>query len=398
MSDLRIKPFGDLNSEQRSAESMVEQVILVTFGVLRAGVVIQMIISAIALCFQEEMPLGSLVMLIVAVLWSVGLFIALIRRGSFAASPLWWGLIDLAIAAASMIVTGIVLPKDWLVGTWHAWQYAYGAIIVPTIPAWIWSRVKSMSFGVAIAVVYVATVLPGNGNNFLTIAINSLMFVIFVTVTTILLPAARQLARAADENRARGIQLETELDQAKYKFHIHNVTGLLVQLAHDDTPPEILPSLRAQAIQEANRLRHDILLSSENGTAEARTLGDVVAASLVGFGQLPIEVRTALARDVRLSSEEALVLQSALISLLYNVQFHAHATEVVVHADCVDDMWEVSVSDDGIGFDPGTTAYGFGLQSQVLDSAQSKGMTVEIESAPGEGTYVVIRGHEHDGE
>jgi len=169
----------------------------------------------------------------------------------------------------------------------------------------------------------------------------------------------------------------------------------LVQLAHDDTPAEILPSLRAQAIQEANRLRHDVLLSPDIGTTQARTISDVVAASLVGFGQLPIEVRTALARDVRLDAEEALVLQSALISLLYNVQFHAQAHEVVVHADHGDGMWEVSVSDDGVGFDPGTTAYGFGLQNQVLDSARSKGMDVEITSSPGEGTYVVIRGHEH---
>jgi len=398
MSDLRIKPFGDMNGDQNSAETIVEKVILVTFSVLRAGVVIQMAISAIALCFQDEMPIGSLVMLIVCILWSVGLFITVTRRGSFAASPLWWGVVDLGVAAASMVVTSLVLPKDWLVGTWHAWQYAYAAIVVPTIPAWVWSRAKSILLGASMAVVYLATVLPGNLDNLMTVAINALTFIIFVTVTTILLPAARQLARSFDQIKQRGIQLETELDQAKYKFHIHNVTGLLVQLAHDDTPAEILPLLRAQAIQEANRLRHDVLLSSENGTTAARTLGEVVMASVVGFGQLPIEVRTALARDVALNSEEALVLQSALISLLYNVQFHAQATEVVVHADCVDGMWEVSVCDDGVGFDPGTTTYGFGLQSQVLDSTRSQGMTVDIASNPGEGTCIVISGHVHGSE
>ena len=393
MSDLRIKPFGNLGDEQRSAESMVEKVILVTFAVLRAGVVIQMIVSAVALCFQREMPVGSLIMLGVAVGWSVGLFTGLIRRGSFAASPLWWGAIDIAVGAASLIVTSIVLPRDWLVGTWHAWQYGYAAVIVPTIPAWVWSRVKSMMLGLGMAVVYVAADLPGNETLVMTIMVNSLAFISFVAVTTILLPAARDLARTADLDRARGIQLATELEQAKYKFHIHNVTGLLVQLAHDDTPAEILPSLRTQAIQEADRLRHDVLMSAEDGTVETtRPLDDVVASSVVGFGQLPIETRTALARDVQLSSQEALVVQSALISLLYNVQFHAHASEVVVHADSQGDSWEVSVCDDGIGFDPDTTPYGFGLQSQVLDSAEKNGMSVEITSEVGEGTCVVIRG------
>jgi len=397
MSDLRIKPFGDLGDEQRSAESMVERVILVTFGVLRAGVVIQMLVSGVTLIIQDQMPLGSLVMLVVAVGWSIGLFAALIRRGSFAQAPLWWGVVDLGVAAASLIVTSLVLPKDWLVGTWHAWQYGYVSVIVPTIAAWMWSRAKSMIFGVGIAVIYVATVLPGNESIAVTVVVNSLALITFAVVTTILLPAAREIARTSDLNKERGIQLAIQLEQAKYKFHIHNVTGLLVQLAHDDTPPQILPALRTQAIQEANRLRHDVLMSPENNTSdEIRTLGDVVSASVVGFGQLPIEVRTALARDMPLTSEEALVVQSALISLLYNVQFHAQASEVVVHADCVGDIWEVSVCDDGIGFDPRTTPYGFGLQSQVLDSAQRMGMTVEITSAPGEGTCVVIRGHRHE--
>ncbi|MCL1840863.1 MAG: hypothetical protein FWF75_03805, partial [Propionibacteriaceae bacterium] len=89
------------------------------------------------------------------------------------------------------------------------------------------------------------------------------------------------------------------------------------------------------------------------------------------------------------------ILRSALISLLYNVQFHAHATEVVVHTDCQNGRWEVSVCDDGTGFDPQNTTYGFGLQSQVLDSAHQAGMTVHITSHPGEGTCVYISKDTH---
>ena len=392
MSDLRIKPFGDQDDEQ-SAESMVERVILVTFGVLRTGVVIQMVVSAAAFCFEGEMRIGSLAMLVVAVGWSIGLFVALIRRGSFAASPLWWGAVDLGVAAASMVVTSLVLPKSLLVGTWQAWQYGYAAVIVPTIPAWVWSRARSIALGVVMAGIYVGTVLPGNEAIVMTIVVNSLALITFDTATTILLPAARQFARTSDQNRRRAVRLATQLELARYRFHIHNVTGLLAQLAGDDTPAEIMPLLREQALQESNRLRHDVLSTADCAEINATTtLGEVVTASLAGFGQLPLQVRTALGRDVRLGAEEAIALQSALISLLYNVQFHAHANEVTVHTDCVDDVWEVSVCDDGVGFDLGSTPFGFGLRSQVLDSAESNGMTVEIESRPGEGTCVYIRG------
>jgi len=69
------------------------------------------------------------------------------------------------------------------------------------------------------------------------------------------------------------------------------------------------------------------------------------------------------------------------------------ASEVVVHADRHGDTWEVSVCDDGVGFEPEATPFGFGLSSQVTESARRHGMSVEVVSRPGEGTCVFIRGH-----
>jgi signal transduction histidine kinase len=124
------------------------------------------------------------------------------------------------------------------------------------------------------------------------------------------------------------------------------------------------------------------------------SIDQVVRASIKGFKHLPLEVRTAMGRDITLHPDEALVLETALVSLLYNVQFHAGTavTEVVVHADCLEDGWEVSICDDGVGFDVDHTGRGFGLQKQVIELTQTKGMTVEVSSAPGEGTCVFIRG------
>lgn len=397
MSEETVTPPRSQGKGQQSTERMVEQAALLVFGVLRAGAVVQIATSAIYLWLKSQMPTASWVMAAIVVLWSIGWYIAVIRRGSFTASPVWWGAIDYLMAIAALIVTGIVLPRNLLVGTWHAWAYAFAAIVAPTIPAWLRSLPRCVILGVGMSVVYFVTVLPGNGDVAITVIVNSLTFIIFSAASAIPCTTARRLAKVADEDRRRATQLSAQLEQARYRFHIHNATGLLAQLSRDDTPAELLPSLRMQALEESNRLRHDVLVPNSNSddTKTAATLERVALSSVSDFGHLPIEVRTTLGRGVVLTDDEAMVVQAALISLLYNVQFHAHASEIVVHADCVDDTWEVSVCDDGVGFDPQTTPFGFGLQSQVLDSTRDHGMTVEITSSPGRGTCAVIRGRQH---
>jgi signal transduction histidine kinase len=229
--------------------------------------------------------------------------------------------------------------------------------------------------------------------------------VIFAAAAAVGAINLRRLGRTADANAAQAAKLAARLEREKYHFYVHNATGLLAHFGLDDIPPEILPALRHQALQESNRLRADFLADPANGPAspddtpdDDPTLDEAVRASVAGFEHLPLAVRTALARGVRLPRDEALALQTAVVSLLYNVQFHAGpgVTEVVVHADAQGDSWEVSVCDDGKGFDPEVTRLGFGLGKQVIESARSKGMAVEVKSTPGEGTCVFIRGARRD--
>ncbi len=378
------------------ATAMVERVILLTYGVLRVGVVTQMLAAAVTNVFTRQMQTGSLAMTLVSVTWSIGFFIVAIHRRSFLKVPLWCGVVDVLIAIATLVVMATILPDGWQVGTWHSWDYAYAAVAVPTAPAWLRSRAGAIAVAVGASSVYAVTVVPHVVSLTSTVVINAVSFVIFASIGAILCPAVRKLARTAEENAERAVRLAAELEQTKYRFHIHNATGLLARLASNDTPGDLLPSLRTQALAEVNRLRHEALGSPGQAWGERgespTTLERVAHVATAGFGHLPLEVRTTLGRDVLLTCDEALALESALISLLYNVEFHAHASEVVLHVDAGDDWWEASVCDDGIGFDPDVTSYGFGMQSQVLDSAQRLGMTVTIESQPDEGTCVSIRG------
>ncbi len=65
---------------------------------------------------------------------------------------------------------------------------------------------------------------------------------------------------------------------------------------------------------------------------------------------------------------------------------------MTIHADLVDDTWEVTVTDYGIGFDPDAARLGFGLQVQVIDSLARNGIAARLESREGEGTCVTMTG------
>jgi len=378
-----------------STTAMVERAFVVVYAVLRIGVVGQLVVAAVTYWARGELPVASGVAGVVALAWSVGYFVVVWRHRTFMALPTWLGVVDVAIAVGVLVVVGLALPRDWQIGSWHAWHYAYAAVVAPTIPAWLRSRTSSLVMAALIAGVYLAVVLPGNVAALSTAVINSVSFLVFTGASAVICPALRRVAGESDVNAARVVRLTGELEHARYQFHIHNATGLLARLARDDTPPDVLPALRTQALEESNRLRREALrpvVGSGIGDYATMTLSQVVTLAVRGFGHLPLEVRTSLAREVTLQRVEAVILQSALVSLLYNVQFHARATEVVVHADHDGPDWEVSVCDDGVGFDPERTPYGFGLQSQVMDATRRVGMTFTLRSRPGEGTCAVIRG------
>jgi signal transduction histidine kinase len=340
----------------------------------------------------------------VAATWSICLLAGVARYGSFARAPYWLCVADVAVAMVSLVVTGLSLPPELMIGTWHAWSFGYVAVVAPSAAAWERARYRAIGWSIVLAATYLVTVSPataGNGALIVTAIVNALSCVIFATAAVFSFTAVRRLGRTADHNQARAADMAARLEREKYRFYVHNATGLLAHFGRGDTTPEILPSLRDQALRESNRLRAEFLVDEDHARPASDasvTIDQVVLASIKGFTHLPLEVRTATGRGVSLHPDEALVLETALVSLLYNVQFHAGTgvTEVVLHADCMEDAWEVSVCDDGIGFDIDHTDRGFGLQKQVIDLAQTKDMTVEVSSAPGEGTCVFIRGRRCD--
>jgi two-component system CheB/CheR fusion protein len=88
-----------------------------------------------------------------------------------------------------------------------------------------------------------------------------------------------------------------------------------------------------------------------------------------------------------LSEAVELTLFRSLRELLINVAKHAKTGAAQVRIWCEAESIQITVEDEGVGFDPSATAHGFGLfnTSQRL---QHVGGDVRIESVPGDGTKI----------
>ena len=87
----------------------------------------------------------------------------------------------------------------------------------------------------------------------------------------------------------------------------------------------------------------------------------------------------------RYSQDVEATVYFCVLEALQNVQKYAHATQVTVDIRCAGDDLAFEVSDDGIGFDTGTTAKGSGL-TNMADRLDALGGRVEVTSNVRTGT------------
>jgi signal transduction histidine kinase len=89
----------------------------------------------------------------------------------------------------------------------------------------------------------------------------------------------------------------------------------------------------------------------------------------------------------RHSPETEATVYFCTLEALQNVAKYAGASRAVVRLEDRPGEVAFSVTDDGRGFDPHTTPMGTGLQG-MIDRLAAVGGTLEVRSAPGEGTTV----------
>lgn len=374
-----------------TASTLLEQAIVLVFVVLRVGLLLQ---AVVAICWMAQAPSSwqAIAVTVGAAAFSVAVVVAVLRAGRI--SPWPWGVLDLVFAAVLVVVSG---QQSFGHGNEaYNWALTYGARAVPFVVAWHRSIWLPLVAGLGFGALSFGVDAAANGEPTLSALANAVDVPVYVVTAALVVLFGGRVAAVADRNQLRAVELGAEIELARYQHHVHNATGLLAQLARHDTPSELLASLRAQAGEESNRLRREILSPSPSRQADDDDDGRVALSGVLwdacaGFSGLPLEIRTGLGRAVRLTQDRSLAVRAAVVALLYNVQFHARAENVTVHADGDDTGWEITVADDGAGFDPSTTRFGFGLATQVLASLNSQGIAVDIDSQPGEGTCITIR-------
>ncbi len=208
------------------------------------------------------------------------------------------------------------------------------------------------------------------------------------------------LARAglAEQDAARRLGAPVPGDQT---------TPVQVTAGHDPVPPRQIESLRQIEPQRQVELLRQIETTASENLDEARRVVHALApavldeAPLLGALQRLLartgeqaEIATALHCDgdpVVLPTRVEVALLRFAQGALANVRQHAEASRVALSLTYGDTEVRLDVVDDGVGFDPALVVEpseegaGFGLRA-MRDRLADLGGTLDVESAPGDGT------------
>jgi signal transduction histidine kinase len=155
-----------------------------------------------------------------------------------------------------------------------------------------------------------------------------------------------------------------------------------------------------RALELVDRLDHDIdYLSWDLRPAVLDDLGLAAALPLFVRGwsehyQIPAEFRSGGFAAGQLSNEDEVVFYRVAQEAMNNVSKHAHASRVDVLLESRDGTVTLVIEDDGVGFDVvdhEDRDTGVGLIG-MQERASLIGATLQIESQPGRGTSIYLRG------
>jgi signal transduction histidine kinase len=202
------------------------------------------------------------------------------------------------------------------------------------------------------------------------------------------LRASRQRLVAAQDQERRKLERNIHDGAQQQLVALTVKLRLLEQIAERDPAKvaEMAGQLQTEATDALEDLRdlargiYPPLLADKGLTAaleaQARKSPVPVSVDAPEVGRFPQDV-------------EAAVYFSCL-EALQNVAKYADASGVTISLDRTDGFLSFAVVDDGVGFDPGATTQGTGLQG-IADRMDALGGRLEIRTAPGGGTTLVGR-------
>jgi ligand-binding sensor domain-containing protein/signal transduction histidine kinase len=202
---------------------------------------------------------------------------------------------------------------------------------------------------------------------------------------------AEQTAIASERSRLAR-ELHDSVTQLLYSVTLYaEAAGELLSSGKTEAAAENCHDLRDTA-QEALREMRLLIFELHRPALEQGGLAAALQARLDA-----VERRGGMHADLQVEGSEriSLAVQAELYNIaheaLNNALKHAHASSVQIHLWFGDDLTEMQISDDGVGFEPGQNgmAGGFGIPG-MQERAKKIGGNLMIESAPGKGTRIIV--------
>lgn len=215
----------------------------------------------------------------------------------------------------------------------------------------------------------------------------------------------RRLEAALDENAGLQAQLLVQAreagaldERARMAREIHDtlaqgLAGIVTQLEAADVSNGHVGTARQLARESLAEARRSVAGLAPRELADGRLPTAIGDAARRWSQRAGIDVSVETTGDPRpLIADVELALFRVCQESLANIAKHASASRVGITLSYMDDVVTLDVRDDGIGFTPGaprpadaTSGYGLpGMRQRV----QRVAGTLEIESAPGEGTAI----------
>lgn len=378
-----------------------ELAVVVTVVGWRIGTLALMVPAVPQALGRSTRPWLNALLLTLVLVESTALLTWVIRRRRYC-TPVWPA-VDCAVALVCLLAEPWYVPDSDLVGTWTGWAPAFAASATMSVAAGCPKRRQTLLMTTATAGAYLVVSLPaiGHGSHSSAVVSNTLTYFVFAVLCRTMSSVARRFGTDIDAAREKAVEATRRLEAERSRRLLHDPASLLHYLADPDLDPELAATVRAQAATEANRIRAYLADCSVPAADESRPAGtnrlltDVVRDAANGFTDLPIEVLTELADGVELPASCAQALTAAAATVLHNVRRHAGpGATVVIHADHQpgDHEWEVTIRDNGRGFDPAVTPHGYGLAQVAGAALAEQQITSHIHSVPGQGTTITIRG------
>jgi signal transduction histidine kinase len=205
--------------------------------------------------------------------------------------------------------------------------------------------------------------------------------------------------RLIEELRASRQRLVSAQDEERRRLERNIHDGAQQQLVALTVKLRLLEQLTARDPATAAEMAAQLQSETTRALEDLRDLARGIYPPLLADKGLPAALEAQARKSSlpvaidagavgRLSQDVEAAVYFSCLEALQNVAKYAEASRVTISLAMADSHLSFAVVDDGVGFDPGATTQGTGLQG-IADRLDALGGRLEIRAAPGEGTTLI---------